>query len=402
MVIAVAGKNDVAVQILEYLYNNNFGRYELRVICNKNESGKNSWQRSVRHFAIQHEIPECKLEDVYGVEDLIFLSLEFDRIIKPHLFKSNRLYNIHFSLLPQYKGMYTSALPILHGEKFAGVTFHKIDKGIDTGDIIAQKKFELLDHDTCRDVYFKFIELGTALVLEQIENVISGVIQAVPQPAAGSTYFSKDYIDYSNVKIDLKQTAEGIGRQIRAFTFREYQLPEIYGEKIIGMRITNTKSVEKPGEVVFKTDGSMLIATIDYNLVLHIDRFDELLTACGTGDIGKVREICSAREHVNQKNVNGWTPLMVATYHNHLDVVEYLLTIGADPYAKNNNGTNLLMYAKDAYVLYGKEALLDLYLSLGVPKEWKDYRGKNLTQYVRDSNMDIQKKEYLYKKLGAV
>lgn len=73
-------------------------------------------------------------------DDLIFISLEFDKIVNPDLFKDARLYNIHFSLLPSYKGMYTSAIPILNGEEMVGVTFHEIDKGIDTGNIIAQKK----------------------------------------------------------------------------------------------------------------------------------------------------------------------------------------------------------------------------------------------------------------------
>ena len=58
-------------------------------------------------------------------------------IIKTKNFKSNKLFNLHFSLLPSYKGMHTSAFPILNGEKYSGVTIHKIDNGIDTGDIIA-------------------------------------------------------------------------------------------------------------------------------------------------------------------------------------------------------------------------------------------------------------------------
>lgn len=57
------------------------------------------------------------LEQAYEIENLIFISCEFDQLIKPEKFNSPFLYNIHFSLLPAYKGMYTSALPLYNGEK---------------------------------------------------------------------------------------------------------------------------------------------------------------------------------------------------------------------------------------------------------------------------------------------
>ena len=52
-------------------------------------------------------------------------------------------YLIFISLLPKYRGVFTSTNVILNNEKTTGVTFHKIDKGIDTGDIIGQKSFKL-------------------------------------------------------------------------------------------------------------------------------------------------------------------------------------------------------------------------------------------------------------------
>ncbi|MBQ8080233.1 MAG: hypothetical protein IJ236_09800 [Oscillospiraceae bacterium] len=73
---------------------------------------------------------------MYDTEDLIFLSAEFDRLIRPDKFRSQELYNIHFSLLPRYKGCYTSVHPLLHGDTTTGVTFHRIRRGIDTGEII--------------------------------------------------------------------------------------------------------------------------------------------------------------------------------------------------------------------------------------------------------------------------
>lgn len=389
MFICVAGKNNIAVDVLEYLIRINNGRYELGVVCNKTETGKNSWQKSLRFFSQRFNVPEYHLEDMYMRDDLIFISLEFDKIVNPDLFKDARLYNIHFSLLPSYKGMYTSAIPILNGEEMVGVTFHEIDKGIDTGNIIAQKKIKIDQQDTSRDLYSKYISNGTQLVLSQIENVIQDKVHAYPQEAKGSTYYSKKYIDYSNIKIDLRQTALGIQKQIRAFSFREYQLPVVCVKKIIDSKITDIRSLKKAGTIVEQNENGIMFASVDYNIILYIDRFYELLEACKTGDLDLVKDICSVKKHINECDEHGWTPLMVATYNNQKKVVDYLLINGADIFAVNNNGTNLLMYAKAAYLQYNDIELLKKFFDLGVDIEREDYRGKNLESYLKDDGYKL-------------
>lgn len=382
--ICIAGKNNIAVDVLDYLIKNCYEKNNLGIICNKTEKGVNGWQRSLRLYAKLNRIKEYKLEEVYSISNLIFISLEFDQLIRPELFMPDaRLYNIHFSLLPQYKGMYTSILPILNGEKYTGVTFHKIDHGIDTGDIIKQKKFVLEDNCTCRELYFQYLKYGTELVLECIEDVIANRVRTVPQPIKDSTYFSKKSIDYDNLEIDLKQTAYGIEKQIRAFNFREYQLPEVYGRNIIAARVTKVKSRKKPGGVILQNNQGMLLATIDYDIILYFDRFNELMEACREGNLRTVMDICAVSEHINAADQNGWTPLIVATYNNYEQIVNYLILNGADVTVRNNNGTNLLMYAKDAYCSSKNINLFRTYIELGLTAEACDYSGKNLYQYLQ-------------------
>lgn len=390
MFVCIAGKNNIAVDVLEYLIINCRGRYELGIVCNKNEKGINSWQKSLRKYAEQHDVKEYRLEEMYEKKQLVFISLEFDQIVKPELFVDARLYNIHFSLLPQYKGMYTSAIPILNGERYVGVTFHKIDRGIDTGDIIAQKKFELKEEYTCRDLYLQYIDNGTRLVLENIENVLKGNELAIPQPKENSTYYSKKYIDYSEIKIDLRQTATGINRQIRAFSFREYQMPVVNGKQIIATQITNTHSQKPAGTVLSMDERSMMLATIDYNIILYFDRFTELMEACKDGQLEVVKDICVVKEHIYAANEKGWTPLIVATYNNQIGIVKYLISIGADIQVKNINGTNLLMYAKDAYRNSGNIELFRMFYELGVDINACDYDGKNLDDYMRENGRTVQ------------
>ena len=141
------------------------------VVCNKSETGRNTFQKSLRYFSQRYKVKEYRLEEIYNKDQVIFLSLEFDQILKPENFKDARLYNVHFSLLPKYKGMYTSIIPILNAEEYTGVTLHEIDSGIDTGNIIAQKKFEIKEDINSREIYFLYMEYATKLMLEYIEEI---------------------------------------------------------------------------------------------------------------------------------------------------------------------------------------------------------------------------------------
>lgn len=269
MKICIAGKNNIAISGAAFLLTNNLVESsDLFVLFNQSDTGVDSFQKSFKKFCLEEKLRQTSLEEVYSIKDLILISLEFDRIIAVNKFASRRLYNIHFSLLPKYKGMYTSSLPILHGENYSGVTLHEIDDGIDTGDIIDQIKFEIGDEDTARDLYFKYIHFGIKLFKQNIEKLLSGSFSKTPQPALGSTYYSKKSIDYSNLEIDLRKTAFEVRNQIRAFCFKEYQIPQVEGFAVSSAKILNIKSTQKPGTVVNETKNYIEIATVDYNLRL--------------------------------------------------------------------------------------------------------------------------------------
>lgn len=373
LTICVAGRLNIAVRVLEYLYKNNKGRYNLCAVCCISDDGFNHNQRSLRLYANTIGIKEVALDDVYDIENLLFLSLEFDRIINPEKFKSTRLFNVHFSLLPKYKGCYPSVWPILNGEECSGVTLHRIGKGIDTGEIVAQKSFGICGLD-CRELHKKYIEEGTSLVIQNIDTLIYKDEKLVPQSSMNSTYYSRKTIDYSNLIIDLRQTACCIQRQIKAFSYRGFQLPSVAGHEIIDCIVTNQPSDKPPGEVLYEDDSSLTLSAIDYNIVLFKDRFAELLDACALGNLSGIQEICAVKKHINDcDSEHGWTPLMVAANHNQKSVVKWLISQGADVTAVDNNGSNLLFYAKDAYEKTGDSSLFKLFLDEGLSVDQCDY-----------------------------
>lgn len=394
MTVCIAGKNNIAVNVCQQILER-YPEVSLVSIYNKTDWGEDSWQRSFRKYCHEKNIPAVTLQDVYNIPDLIFISLEFDSIIKPEKFASKQLYNIHFSLLPEYKGMYTSALPILHGTKYSGVTFHQIDAGIDTGDIIAQEKFALSPQETARSLYLKYINKGTDLVISLLGKILRNECTATPQPAAGSTYYSKKAINYSNVQIDAQVTANQLDSQIRAYTFREYQLPQLNGRAVRKIEITTAKSNLRPGSITNITPYTHTQATIDYDVNVYYDQMDNILQCCRENDVETLKNIPLLQSYLDeQEPTHGWTPLMVAAYHHSTDVCTYLLSHGANVNARNHKGTTVLMYAKDAALATHDFKYLDLFLKHGADKHALDNAGLSLADYLHGQSLEL--KEYLH------
>ena len=164
MNIIIAGKNNIAVDFLKYVLE--LKNLNVFVILNKTDNFKNSFQKSLGFYARLWNVSIINLENSYVIENAIFISLEFDKLIKPSLFKTNAIFNIHFSKLPAYKGQYTSSWPILNNEIESGVTLHKIDNGIDSGSIVDQYSFPINKNETARSLYLKYIEYGTKLIIK--------------------------------------------------------------------------------------------------------------------------------------------------------------------------------------------------------------------------------------------
>lgn len=236
--ICIAGKNQCAVDALNYLITNpEIDNKNICICSSQDDKGIDSWQPSFKKFAAKNNIQEKKLKDLYDKNNLIFFSLEFDKIINVMNFKSKKLYNFHFSLLPKYRGCHTNYLQIKNGESHSGVTCHKIDNGIDTGEIIDCIKYSIKLNDTSMDNYFKLMSRAFELFKKQFYNLCNETYISKKQDEKNASYFSRAYIDYKNENIDFNSNLNEIHNQIRALIFPPYQLPEVNGKKIIKSKL---------------------------------------------------------------------------------------------------------------------------------------------------------------------
>lgn len=118
--------------------------------------------------------------------------------------------NMHGSLLPKYRGAAPIQWAVINGEKITGVTTQKMDKGMDTGDILMTKQIEIGEYETSEQLFDRMAILGAEVLNETIDNIES--IVPVPQNNNEATYAPMIEKDMAN--IDWSKSAREISKLI--------------------------------------------------------------------------------------------------------------------------------------------------------------------------------------------
>lgn len=121
----------------------------------------------------------------------LFISVASPVIFKEGLIRIPRLdcINIHSAPLPKYRGMLPNFWQLYHGEKEAGITIHKIDSGIDTGEIITQHYVPIEPDESLNDLIVKTKKEGAKIMIEAIEAFRNGIVHYKKMKGQGN-YFT--------------------------------------------------------------------------------------------------------------------------------------------------------------------------------------------------------------------
>ena len=131
--------------------------------------------------------------------------------------------NLHPSYLPYNRGTYPNVWSIVEGTP-SGITLHYIDKGIDTGDIIAQKEVSVEWTDTGETLYRKLERASVVLFREQWPLIREGKEQRTSQSGMEGTYHpTQDVQGIDEIDLDQRYTARDLINIIRARTFPPYK-----------------------------------------------------------------------------------------------------------------------------------------------------------------------------------
>lgn len=157
--------------------------------------------------------------------------------------------NLHFSLLPAWRGAAPVQHAIWHGDDVTGATTFVLEQGLDTGPVLGTVVEPIGAHDTSGALLARLGASGAQLLVHTLDGLEDGVVVPVAQPADGISYAPK--IEVADARIDLHAPAVRIDRQIRACTPNPGAWTTFRGERLgVGPLETDTVGVTPPEDLV--------------------------------------------------------------------------------------------------------------------------------------------------------
>ncbi len=272
---AFAGNLNVSADLLDYLKREGFVpncvfANSLGADHEKNSGLKQFCQSNDIDFVVSSDIAD----QVDRLQGIAFLFLHRFSLIKNTVYSAPKFgaFNLHFSLLPEYRGVHPVAWAIIRGEKRTGITIHKIDSGTDTGDIALQSECEISLTDSIWSLTEKLETLSqkaTAQFFKYLE------IYGCPPPLKPQLKVNKPFYARRRSPLDGKihwpsMSSLEIHNLIRALHF---PLPNAFAHlsdgKLVEFKTSSLTSVSDYNGVrvggIFKVIGEhkYLIRTID-------------------------------------------------------------------------------------------------------------------------------------------
>ena len=189
--------------------------------------GQKVHQSPVKTYAVEHGLPLFQPEKLRNEEFLsqiqslnadIFVVVAF-RMMPKVLFSMPRLgtFNLHASLLPDYRGAAPINYAVINGETKSGVTTFFINEKIDEGNILLQAETEISPEDNAGTLHDRLMEIGAKLVVETLNGLAEGKLTEIPQnqkenPKTAYKIFKED------TKIDWEKEVEVIHNFIRGMS----------------------------------------------------------------------------------------------------------------------------------------------------------------------------------------
>ncbi len=223
------------------------------------------------------------IEDIRRLEPDVVVVVAYGQILPRPVLEIPKVacLNVHASLLPRWRGAAPIQAAIAAGDRETGITVMYMDEGLDTGDILLQRKIDILPDDTGGSLHDRMAEVAPEALLEGLRLLANGAAPRTPQDKQLATYAPK--LNREAGRINWNEPAEVIERKIRAYNpwpgasteldpaSRSPALARASGVagnrklKIFSGVIADLRG--KPGEIL-RSDTEFVIATSDSALSL--------------------------------------------------------------------------------------------------------------------------------------
>ncbi len=190
--------------------------------------GKKLRSSAVKNYAAEHKLHLLQPENLKSNEFTsqlhelsadIFVVVAF-RMMPKSIWSipKHGTFNLHASLLPQYRGAAPINWAIINDEKETGVTTFLIDEKIDTGNILLSQKINIEKEDNAGSLYDKLMTIGKELVLETLNCIESGVIKPIKQHVKDLELKTAPKLNKENTRINWKKEAKEIKSLIKGLS----------------------------------------------------------------------------------------------------------------------------------------------------------------------------------------
>lgn len=273
--IVFLGTPEFAVCSLDKICNDGFNVVAVVTMPDKPAGrGHKMFQSPVKEYAVQHGLPVLQpvnLKDEAFVEELrsynadIFVVIAF-RMLPKVVWTMPPLgtFNLHASLLPDYRGAAPINWAVINGEKRTGVTTFFLKHEIDTGDIISQQAIDIADDENVGSVHDRLMAIGAHLTLETLNSIIAGTLKTIPQddllkgaePKPAPKIFKETCkLDFTKPVIEIYNKIRGLSPYPASYVdICDDTTPEPRQLKIFKVVIADKSASKNPGEISIAND----------------------------------------------------------------------------------------------------------------------------------------------------
>lgn len=183
-------------------------------------------------LANDNNIPILNLDDLDSLDFDFIFSVQYHKILKREILNLPKYeaINLHMAPLPDYRGCNQFTFAIINKEKEFGTTLHIMDEGVDSGDILYEKRFGIDSNIVVGDLYKLTEKKSVELFEENIDNIINLDYKPISQDKLIESrslhyYERKDIYDIK--ELNLSWSKEKIHRYVRALDFPPFEPPYI-------------------------------------------------------------------------------------------------------------------------------------------------------------------------------
>jgi methionyl-tRNA formyltransferase len=201
----------------------------------------------VKAAALELGLPvTSRVDDVLETGADLGVVVAYGRLVRPHVLAAVPMVNVHFSLLPRWRGAAPVERALLAGDEETGVCLMQLEEGLDTGPVYGCERVPIGPEETLDELRGRLVEVGTGLLLRSLEE---GLGQATPQEGE-VTYAAK--LDPAELHLEWARPAPELHRVVRLgrawTTFRDARL------RVLRARVVD--GAGSPGELA----GSVVVA----------------------------------------------------------------------------------------------------------------------------------------------